>query len=112
MKWPGYWIVVVAIGHGIVSAFFFGRTYVELARVGFWGSVSSSVEQLALWFGIASPFMLLVGLCVLGSPKNSTVIGVTLGLTALLGAILLPISGFWMLIPPAVGISLNSKRSA
>lgn len=110
MKWIGYWLIAVAILHGAVALMLFGATYFEFATSGIWGSVVTESDRLALWFGAAAPMILLLGMCLLNIPRPPRALGLTLGALALLGALLQPVSGFWVLLPPAAGLIISSMR--
>lgn len=114
MKWIGYWMIVVAALHLAAAFAFYGDSYLSIASDGFWASGSTDATKLAFWFVIASPFMFLVGLLVLNMQSIPFSAGVTLTIIAVTGAIVIPASGFWLVIPPAMAmlfIDLKQRRA-
>lgn len=114
MKWIGYWMIVIAALHLAAAFAVYGDSYLSMASDGFWATGSTDTTKLAFWFVIASPFMFLVGLLVLNMQSIPLSAGITLTVIAVAGAIVIPASGFWLVIPPALAmffIALNQRRA-
>ncbi len=112
MKWTGYWLFGVAALHTVGAFLLYGSNIMGMAADGFFGSADVPADKEAFWFLIAGPFMFLAGLSILNMPKVSLSIGVTLGLIALVGVTFIPISGFWLIFPPAMALIRGSTRQA
>lgn len=69
MKWVGYWMIGVSILHMAVSILFYGETYMGFLNAGVLNAVNSTTDSAALWFFMAGPMMLLIGICLLNMDK-------------------------------------------
>ena len=112
MKWAGVWLIVVSIVHLLVAVALYGDHYQRFAEAGILFSATSDADKLALWFAAAAPMMFAIGRCILDLPKPHVSVGVALGFVAIAGALLSPVSGFWFLLPPAVGIVWRACRTS
>lgn len=69
------------------------------------------------WFLFAGFFMALLGLAVdhlekYGAGKKLSALGLGLIAFAILGIVMMPVSGFWLLLIPAVGMIWNGRTTA
>ncbi|WP_086930878.1 DUF6463 family protein [Agarilytica rhodophyticola] len=104
MKWIGYWLMTVATLHTILAVFLYGTIYTEWLQTGLVGSIQSDAHRLGLWFLVSGFLIFTLGTCLLHIPSPPLSIGILLLLIAFLGLALLPKSGFWFLLPPALAI--------
>lgn len=109
MKWPAYWMMTLAVIHSSLAMVLYGQTYSRFFSDGFFGAVANDLDRLAVWFLVAGGLMFLIGNILLNTEVASRSVGVTLGLIAIAGGLLIPASGFWLILPPALGIALNQK---
>jgi hypothetical protein len=109
MKWISYWMMIIAIIHTGLAIVLFGSAYMMFLRKGVWNTVSTDGDRLALWFLVAGAMMFLMGYLFSQMHSIPKLAGVLLGLIGLVGGLLLPPSGFWLLIPPAIGILLHRQ---
>lgn len=104
----------VALGHTLVGAFFFGATYRALAAEGLYNAVKSAKTGMAVWFALFGLLLFILGMLVSTLEKHalpvSLSIGVALLLLTVLGVVLMPASGFWLMFP-AVFALFYARRS-
>ena len=98
----------VSIGHTVVASIFYGGTYRELAASGFYNSVKSEKTGLAVWFALFGVILFVVGMLISTLEKHglqaSQSLGVALLSLTLIGVLLMPVSGFWLMFPAIFGI--------
>lgn len=114
--WKGIWIIVVALMHTLFAFSFLGPEYEGIVSRGIIGSVNSTESSLAAWFFLFGVFVFALGLIVLSLERNDIDFpksgGLCLLLMVLLGAALMPKSGFWLLIPPLLVICVSKNEGA
>lgn len=99
-------LIGVAILHGVFGAWFGRGTLSAILSDGLVASVELRGERgLVFWFLLLSPLLLLVGqLCVFLAERGIAPprwLGFEVLLLTLGCALLMPVSGFWLLLPPA-----------
>lgn len=107
-NWIGKWIMFVALGHTAVAIAFFSNGYREVMAQGFFNAVRSERTSLAVWFLLFGFLLFIVGMLVSAMEKLAmpipAAIGIALLLLTVLGASLMPVSGFWLMIPALVAL--------
>jgi hypothetical protein len=110
-RWIGRWLLGVGILHTLLGLGTYIFSVVEILRAGLWNTVEPvQGRPEAFWFLAAGLQLILLGALVnwieARSPREHLplFLGWTLLGFAILGAVLIPVSGFWFLLPPAVGI--------
>jgi hypothetical protein len=112
-RWVGRWLAGVGILHILFGVAAFADPLREIAADGFWNAVDAYPDRsLAFWFVFAGPLIVLLGALVDRVEARAPVelprfLGWTLLIFALLGGILMPLSGFWLFLPPALGVLLG-----
>jgi len=114
-KWIGKWVMFVALGHTVVGIALFGGVYRELLARGLYNTISSEKAGLAVWFALFGVVLFIAGMLVAalesnhaGIPKS---VGFALLLLTVLGVVLMPVSGFWLMFP-AIAVILLKKAPA
>ena len=116
-RWVGRWLAGVGILHILFGVAAFADPLREIAAEGFWNAVDAHPDRsVAFWFVFAGPLIVLLGALVdwveahapVGLPRF---LGWTLLVFALLGGILMPLSGFWLFLPPALGVLLDRRTA-
>jgi hypothetical protein len=109
-RWIGRWLIGVGAIHTLFGVVAFRAPLRALLDAGIVNALSARepMRNLAFWFLVAGVMIALVGTVVdaLEQATRGTVpkvVGWTLLLTALVGIVLAPASGFWLLLPAAVG---------
>lgn len=120
LRFSGYWLICTSILHVLVNGWLFAKPLMDIARDGWFNAVAPNPlapfydREDAFWCMMMTPFLLLFGqLCCWAQTNNITLpsfIGWILLLTAVVGVIVEPISGFWLLIPPSLLMMIDLKR--
>ena len=102
--------MAVGVWHTLFGLWWFAAPLARVARGGVWGAVGWSTDgrALAFWFLAAGAFALLAGgltdhLETRGGPLPEW-LGWGLVAVALAGGVAIPVSGFWLLAVPGVGV--------
>ena len=112
MKRIAYWMIGVSVLHTLASIALYGGAYAGFLENGIIAAVADDADRAALWFFASGALMFLIGLCFLHMQTIPKPIGIVLLLVGLVGGILLPKSGFWVLLPPAIGILVSKVQSS
>lgn len=113
-SWISKWIMFVAVGHTTVAMLFFSKFYAEILQNGLINTVKSPQTGLAVWFLLFGFMLFIFAMLVAVIEKNENTqipfsIGIALLILTLLGVILMPVSGFWLLFPAVIAILLNKQ---
>ena len=111
MKWVSYWMMGIAVVHCVLAVVLYGQAYEQFAVNGVFASASTDYDRLAIWFCVAGVLMFLIGYLFLSMPYIPRLVGLTLAIVGVVGGLLIPASGFWLLLPPAIGIVLTQRKS-
>lgn len=115
--WIGRWLVAVAIVHTGFAVFVFAPELGEIARRGFFGGVEADMRLAAVtWFVLSGALLFIVGLAVSALERSNPAqlpasVGWSLLALALLGIALMPASGFYFVLVPAVAVVLKGRRA-
>lgn len=119
LKVSGYWLIATSIIHVLVGILVFTEPLVEIARHGWFNTIAPNPfhpyfdREDAFWYMMFTPFIFVMGqLCVWAQVQQICLpafLGWILLATAIFGAFLEPISGFWLLIPPSFFILATSR---
>jgi len=109
MAWIGKWIFAVGVIHLSFGLAFMHETLALLWSERLWNTVNGQPPREAVfWFLCTGVMLLIVGVLVnqaegkgLGIPRFVTWSFVAL---TLIGVLVMPISGIWLLIPPVAGM--------
>jgi len=114
-NWVGKWIIGIAALHTAFAVVMFGSTYLELIRNGIFNTVTSELAGVAVWFLFFGFALFIIGVLCVKVEENDSLqfprsIGITLLLITLLGVILMPASGFWLMFPPAIAMLIGKEE--
>lgn len=115
LSWVGYWIVAVSLIHTIFALVVFKQGFLDLFANGIFDAVGNDPNLGAVtWFTFAGFFLLCLGLAIIELEKREIAIPISLfGLLVfctLFGVILMPESGFWLIMPALVGCFHKLER--
>jgi hypothetical protein len=112
LRLAGYWWIIVSIIHGGVGAFVYFEQWQAIAQDGWFNAVVPDPfapifeRDAAFWFMFVTPFILLMGQLCLWSDRQHVALPVSIGgillATLIVGLFLLPVSGFWLVLPPSL----------
>jgi hypothetical protein len=119
-RWLGRWIVAVSALHTLVALAVFRPQLSSIVERGFFNSLGEDVRlSVAAWYVLFGAVLFVLGLAIdalerhegLAIPRS---LGWSLLVLALVGVSLMPASGFWLALPPAIAILLRkgAGRSA
>lgn len=114
-RWIGRWIVVVSVLHTAFGAIVFSGDLGQMALAGLWDSIGADARAGAVaWFMLSGFFMAALGLAVdalesSANHGNLRATGIVTLLTTIVGIVLMPASGFWLLLPPTVAMLWPKK---
>lgn len=111
----GYWLIAVSIIHLLGNIFYYFEPWSDIVHDGVFNAVDPYFDRgAAFWMLMLSPSVFSLGqLCFWAQANNLRLpafIGWNLLIAAAFGAFLMPISGFWLLIPPSLLMLLEAQR--
>jgi hypothetical protein len=115
--WIGRWLMAVSVIHCAFGVFVFRQHLLQIAQTGWLGGVGrDAMLSAATWFMLFSAPLMLAGLAIhtlerQGAGLPRALAWWLLG-TAAIGVALMPASGFYLVLPPAIAILLRARRNA
>ena len=115
-RWIGIWLMTIAVAHTLVGSIVFFRPLQDIILDGVYNAVGGDfARKTAVWFLTVGFLLFLFGAVIdyLERQKfkfNSRSIGLVFFIISATGVILIPNSGFWLLLPPAIGLILRGTR--
>jgi hypothetical protein len=116
-RWIGRWIIGVSIIHTIFAFAVFGKVIASMVNRGVFNTVGTDPMTAATaWFLLFGVLLFIYGLNVNEIEKSTAKplpksIGWSLLALGLIGVILMPASGFWLIFPPSI-VVLTQKAKA
>jgi hypothetical protein len=116
VAWIGKWLFAVGVVHSLFGLFFMQSTLAILWAEGLLNTVNGQPPREAVfWFLCTGIMLLVVGALVDQTERKGLAIPlfVTWLFAALtiIGVVVMPISGIWLLIPPAAGMVFRRRKS-
>lgn len=114
--WIGRWLIGVSVIHTLFAIVVFRDVLSSLIRRGVFNTVGSDpMTGAVVWFVLFGVALFVCGLAISALEKASSdplprSLGWSLLTLVALGVVLMPASGFWLAIPPAVAILLRRAR--
>ena len=111
----GRLLIAVAGLHAGFGLWMGRHPLLAMAHEGFLNSVDPHLDRnLVFWFLVASPFLWMVGRFALWLASEGRRppewLGRDLLALGLVGGLLMPVSGFWLILPPAALLMLAARR--
>ncbi len=109
-RWIGRWLIAVSILHVIFAIVVFRKVFAPVVERGLVNAVGADpLTQLAVWFILFGAVLFLCGVSIDALERASSnhvpkLIGWSLLGLGAIGAALLPMSGFWLVLPPAIAV--------
>jgi hypothetical protein len=116
VAWIGKWLFAVGVIHLSFGVFFMHDVLALLWSEGLWNTVNGQPPREAVfWFLCTGIMLLIVGVLVNQAERQGLAIPrfVTRSFAVLtvIGVVVMPISGIWLMIPPASGMVLRRRPS-
>jgi len=116
-RWIGRWILVVGVLHALLGFGIYIDSVVAVIRERLWNTVNDTVQgrPLAFWFIAAGFLVALAGALtswIEARLEPPRFLGWTLLGFAAVGIVMMPVSGFWLLLPPGVALVARRVRAA
>jgi hypothetical protein len=115
--WIGRWLMCTALIHTVVATFQYSSVIASVADRGVFNTVAGDpVTGAVVWSLLFGAVAMIGGLAVTSLEKCQAWLPQSLGwcllALAVTGAVLVPISGFWLLFVPSAAILLKKANSA
>jgi len=115
-KLAGRWLMAAAVIHILLGVWFGRSALASLAEEGFFNTVDPHKDrQLVFWFIFAGLALLLLGhlMCWAAAAGRClpAVLGWELLAVAVVGGVLMPVSGWFLIMVPGILIVVASKKS-
>lgn len=116
MAWIGKWTVGIGVIHCTFGIVFMNEVLAVLWSEGVFNTVNGQPNREAtFWFLYTGFLLILFGFMVdrleRSRLKIPTMVIVGFGLITIVGAVVMPISGIWLMLPPFIGMSLYNRRT-
>jgi hypothetical protein len=109
-RWIGRWLCAVGGWHTAFGLWWFAAPLGRVVRAGWWNAVGWTGDRraLAFWFVVAGALALILGALVDDAERQRRLVprvcGWGLVALALAGGAAVPVSAFWLLLVPGVGV--------
>ena len=117
-RWVGRWMMGVGVLHSIIGFILFPEPLREIAGTRLWNSLNPAtpMRYLAFWFLFAGVATILIGYLAdwierVAQRSLPRFLGWTLLAIAIVGVVVTPVSGFWLVFPPAFGALAQSRAA-
>jgi Family of unknown function (DUF6463) len=121
LRITGYWWIIVSIIHGVFGVVVYANQWQAIAQEGWFNVVAPNPfapmfdREDAFWFMFLTPFILLQGMLCLWADRQKLTLPLSIGgillVTVLVGLFLMPISGFWLVLPPSFVMFWSSYQT-
>lgn len=110
----GISILIIGILHMCLGSIKYASHFKEMIIKGIFNTANTNEQKLAFWFTFCGIIFILLGYLVMQLEKNNLQIPSTFSWSLLTcsitGIIILPISGFWILLIPSVFMILSNHQ--
>lgn len=120
-KCVGRWLIGVSAIHTVFAIAVFGSVLASIVERGVFNTVGADpMTGAVVWFALFGAMLFVCGLAIAALEEASSgqiprSIGWSLLVMAVVGVVLMPASGFWLVFPPAVAVLVrksNQKHAA
>ncbi|UCE07736.1 MAG: hypothetical protein JSW07_06810 [bacterium] len=116
MAWIGKWIFAVGVIHTLFGIAFMKTTLAVLWSERLFNTVNGQPDREAtFWFLYTGFLLLIVGALVNQVEKHgltvSSFVNWALVVLTIIGVVVMPISGIWLLLPPVAGLLIRKKKT-
>ena len=121
LKLSGYLLIITSILHFIGGFVFFPEPLTEIAQAGWWNAFSPDPFNLnyereaAFWFMMISPLLFILGMLCCWIQEQKLImpafVGWILLAVTIVGIVIMPVSGIWLLFPPSAIILFVARQN-
>jgi hypothetical protein len=114
-KNTGNLLIATGVLHNIIGFVMGWSVLTEIARSGFVNSINEEMDRNAIfWFLFAGFLMMILGKLMQDYLKAEfrlpRSLGISMLVLSIIGCIMMPVSGFWLVIPQAILILLPNRK--
>ena len=108
--WIGHWLMFVAFGHTVVAGILFRPALMQIIKSGVFNTVGHNpAAQAAVWFLICGAVLALLAQAITALERCQQLavlrkLGVGMLALCAVGLVLMPTSGFWLVVPAAIAL--------
>lgn len=115
-RWIGRWLMSVAVLHEAIAVVQYHDVLATVAQRGVFNTVAGEPEIGAVvWSLLFGMVAFIGGLAVSALERSGAALPKSLGwcllALAVAGAVLVPVSGFWLVFPPAIAIMTRKSST-
>ncbi|MEM7734246.1 MAG: DUF6463 family protein [Deinococcota bacterium] len=113
-KLSAYLLIATGILHNTIGLIFGAGVLADIVRAGLFNTISppNYDREAIFWFLFAGFAMMLWGALLFHLTHVPKVFGISLLALCILGVIMMPASGFWLVIPQAIYMLLQPTKKA
>ena len=114
-RYGGQFLLAVGLLHLVVGGLVYAQPLADIGGDGFFNAVDGHVDRdAAFWFMLSGVLLVILGQLTSWAQRRTGTLPRPLGWSLLavsaVGALLMPFSGIWLLLPPAV-LALAAARA-
>jgi Family of unknown function (DUF6463) len=114
LKVSGYWLIAIGLIHGLNDILYYFEPWSDIFRNGVFNTIDPYLDRgTAFWMLMFSPLIFALGQLCCWAQEHNVILPVFIGwnllITSAAGAFMMPISGFWLLIPPSILMIISSQ---
>ncbi len=119
LRLSGWWWIAVSVIHALGGIILYFDQWQAIAQAGWFNVIAPDPfapifdRENAFWFMFLTPFLFLIGELSLWVARKKLVFPISVGAillsTVLVGLFLMPVSGFWLALPPSIMLVWSSK---
>jgi Family of unknown function (DUF6463) len=114
LKVSGYWLIAISLIHGLSDILYYFEPWSDIFRNGVFNAIDPYLDRgTAFWMLMFSPLIFALGQLCCWAQEHNVILPVFIGwnllITSAVGAFMMPISGFWLLIPPSILMIISSQ---
>lgn len=115
LKNSGNLLITTGIVHNLIGFIMGWSVLTEIANSGFVNSINDEMDRNAIfWFLFGGFMMIIMGKLMQtflqGGSQLPKWLGISLLVLALIGCVMMPVSGFWLVIPQALLIIYPRRK--
>jgi len=117
-QWVGRWLIGVSALHTVYAVAVYGEALASIVKRGVFNTVGTDPQTAAVaWFVLFGAMLFVCGLAIAALEKSSSSrfpksIGWSLLAIGVVGVTLMPVSGFWLVFPPAIAVLVKNAKLA